>query len=176
MNLTASYSKGQMKIQQMAFVLVATLIFFVMVALFYFSIQMRTIRQEATTLESERASADVAKLSSTAEFAWKAGISAREDCPNCIDLDKALALKFLGGYNSLWKFDYLTIRKTYPFTNETIECTLANYPNCNTITIVSKKVGTPASAIVPLCRWINEANGYRKCDIGIIIATGEGIG
>lgn len=38
--LNVNYSRGQMKIQQMAFVLVITMIFFAMVGVFYASIRV----------------------------------------------------------------------------------------------------------------------------------------
>ena len=43
-------SKGQMKIQQMAFVLVALMIFFAIVTLFYFSIRVQVLQKDVVTL------------------------------------------------------------------------------------------------------------------------------
>lgn len=164
MHYYASYSKGQLKVQQMAFVLVALAILFGMVLLLYFSITLRSMGKEALELNREEAGELVKSIASSAEF----GLS---DCPNCVDLDKLMLLKYRNSYKEFWNLDYLRIDKIYPIANEK-ECELSNYPECSTITLIKKEVGSPSSAFVSLCRWERE---YRKCELGRIYASGKGL-
>jgi len=169
MRLRAKYSKrGQMKIQQMAFVLVAIFIFFGMVALFFISIRTSALRASGEKFREGLAREAVAKMATTPEFLV-------EGCSNCLDMDKALAIKEIEGYGELWGFDYVMIERLYPPSEER-ECTRENYPDCNKITIVQKgEIGIPNSAFVSLCRQINTGvgRGYMKCEIGRIHVTGE---
>ena len=165
--LHASCSKkGQMKIQQMAFVLVALMIFFVIVTLFYFSVRVKTLEQNANTLKEESTKELVRKLASSPELSWSRG------CDNCIDMDKAMLLKDRKSYVDFWNLDYLAIEKVYPKTSG--DCTIATYPNCNKIIIVGTNIGIPSDAFVSLCR-LEGNGGYEKCELGRIYATGKGI-
>ncbi len=165
--LIARYSKGQMKIQQMAFVLVALMIFFGMIALIYFSIEIKTLRGDAESLQKEEAKELVRKLASTPEFAWVS-----QKCAYCIDLDKVMMLKSRGSYKGFWNLDFLRIEKVFPQSQG--ECERATYPNCNTITILDKEnYGSPYTAYVSLCHWEQEKGGYTKCELGRIHASGK---
>ena len=162
--------KAQVKIQQMAFVLVALLIFFAIVALFYFSIASKGLKQSASSLREDEAKELIRKLSSSPEFSFTAST-----CANCIDLDKALLMKYRQSYQEFFNLDFLQIEKLYPESKK-IECDKTNYPDCNTITIVdSKEIGTPKTAFVSLCRWEQEKGGYFKCELGRIYASGKAI-
>jgi len=160
--------KAQMKIQQMAFVLVAIMIFFVLVGLLFISIRVGALNKSAQTLKDESARELVRKLSNTPEFIWS-------DCPGCVDGDKLLVLKEnVGNYKDIWKLDYLTLEFVYPSKDKT-ECNLINYPNCNKITLIngSGEYGLSSSAYVSICSWDKE--GYTKCELGKLSASGEGI-
>src|SRR3989344_366257 len=101
------YSKGQMKIQEMAFVLVAIFIFFALVALLYFSIRLSGLRQSAQMSNDDQAREMVKKIASMPEFS-------SPECDSCIDLDKALIVKNKVVYNNFWELDYLKIERVYP--------------------------------------------------------------
>jgi hypothetical protein len=161
--------KGQMKIQEMAFVLIAIIIFFAMVALVYFAIRLSTMTADVTTLREESARALARKLADIPEFSWA-------ECSGCVDADKILALKGKAAYKGLWDVDYLMVEKVYP-NSSYIECTAANYPNCRTITIVNatKNYGIPASAFVTLCRYEASEGGYVKCELGKIHVSAKAI-
>ncbi len=171
MNLTASYSKkAQLKIQQMAFVLAAIIIFFAIVSILYLSISLRGLRGAASSLNEQEASELVRKLASTPEFSFE-----QNDCSNCIDLDKVLLLKSRQSYKEFWNLDFLKIEKVYP-SQASLECEKSNYPDCSTITIIGKEdFGSPKSAFVSLCRWEQEKGGYTKCELGVIYASGKDI-
>ena len=165
--------KGQAKIQEMAFVLIAIIIFFAMVALVYFSIRLYSLRGEATTLGEETARETVRKLSDIPEFSW-----AKSGCSNCIDLDKVLALKGMiadGTYKDFWDLDYLAIRRIYP-ERTAGECTSSNYLDCTTISLINKTAdyGSPVSAFVALCGFDAGSNGI-KCELGKIYASAKTI-
>ncbi len=159
--------RGQIKIQQMAFVLVAFVLFFALVAVFYFSIKLGSLREEASTIRHEQAQAVVKKLSSTAEFSWTV-----DDCSSCVDLDKVFALKNRTAYKGFWgnSISLIQVRKIYPYsdTNANKECNSGNYPNCNLITLLSKNENyTSDEAFVALCRF--DADIGVKCELGKII-------
>lgn len=161
--------KAQLKIQQMAFVLVALVIFFAIVSLFYFSFSIKDIKDKAGSLEGEKAKELVRKLASTPEFAYTSS-----GCLNCLDLDKLFVLKDRSSYSKFWDLDFLQIEKVFPSEKE--ECTKANYPNCKTITLIkNQEIGSPASAFVSICYWENEKGGYQKCELGRIYASGKNL-
>ena len=167
MSFYANYfRKGQMKIQEMAFVLIAIMIFFALVALFYFTIRMNELKGTAATLQEDAARAAVQTLASSPEFGWTA-----TECSNCVDMDKLMAIKNLSEYKKFWGLDYLKIERVYPIGNG--ECTAGNYPTCASITLIPKSnFGTPPSAFVSLCRYdFKEGQSYARCEIGKIYAT-----
>jgi len=163
----ANYTKGQLQIQQMAFVLVALVIFFAMVALVYFSMRTSDLKNEALALREKEAAELAFAFSSSSEFSWAAA-----GCSQCVDFDKVLMLKEKKDYKNFWNLAYLSVEKIYP-AGELIECTRANYPNCTTITIINKTgfYGSPKGAFVSICRQESARESYVKCEIGKIYAT-----
>ncbi len=150
----------------MSFVLVAIMVFFGLVALLYISIRMSSLKQDVNVLAQDEAMAMVRKIASSPELAFSV-----RDCPNCLDMDKAIALKSLTSYKNFWNLNYLRIDKVYPVQSG--ECTGANYPNCQSITLIEKdNFGSPPFAFVALCRQAFE-NGehYPKCELGRVYAT-----
>ena len=163
-------TKGQVKIQQMAFVLVALMIFFGIASLFYFSIRTANLRGDVEDLRESEAQELVRKLAGTPEFSF----TSAGDCAFCIDADKALVLKDRQGYSGFWGLDYIQIEKLYPGFEG--ECTKGNYPSCGTITVVGKeRFGTTVGSFVSLCRWENTGGGYAKCELGKIYVSAEDI-
>jgi hypothetical protein len=162
------YTRGQLKIQEMAFVLVAIVIFFALVSLAYFSIRINSLDKDVGALKEDEAKEIVKKISGVPEFSFA------EDCINCIDLDKVFVLKSRKSYQDFWNLDYLAIEKIYPPGQG--ECTSGNYPNCKSITIInSSDYGTAYNAYVSLCRHEFKEGGYYKCELGKIYVAGEGI-
>lgn len=159
-------SKGQMKIQEMAFVLVAIMILMGMVAVAYLTLRVNGLKNENSLSRDEAAQETVVKLAGTPEFAFTA-----YDCFNCVDLDKLLFLKDRKSYKNFWDFDYLAVEKIYPAGEG--ECTSANYPNCKTITIVNetKSFGSVDSAFVSICHYEDQKGGYVKCEMARIMAS-----
>lgn len=165
--------RGQLKVQQMAFVLVALIIFFSMVALFFFSVSYSGLQKDAETLREKDVIETVRKMSGTPEFAS----TSAGDCNSCIDLDKVLMLKERESYKGFWKnIALLQVSRVYPVYGDEIECTKENYPECGTITLVNEnKDFRGHKAFVALCRY-EEVEGYNKCEMGKIIMAFENVG
>ena len=163
---------GQIKIQQMAFMLIAVTIFLVMAGLFIFVIRFSSLQDTADLLEERNALLLVSKIADSPEFSC--GNAFGQPRSNCIDTDKVMALKSrLQDYSGFWGIDGLEIRWTYP-QNTGEECTLENYPSCNKITILAPGQGIGKENFVSLCRKEQEQNSslvYDKCDLGRIIVT-----
>lgn len=143
--------KGQLKIQQMAFVLIAVTLFFVIVGLFVLTISFSGIKESADILKEENALVLVSRLADSPEFSC--GNVFEETNINCVDADKLIALKNnLGGYSNFWDVEGIKVRKIYPESGSETECHGGNYLECNVITLISSDEGTGVSNFVSLCR------------------------
>lgn len=166
--------KAQLKIQQMAFMLLAVTLFFVLVGIFVLTFKFAGLKDTATGLEEENAIKLVAKLANSPEFSC--GESFGSTRINCIDADKAMALKENAEkYSKFWGVSNIEIRRIYPDTNSEIICDQSNYPNCNIIRIKQEDVsGFEVSNFVSLCRKdVFEEIIYDRCEIGKIIISYE---
>lgn len=155
--------KSQIKIQEMAFMLVAIILFFILVGLFAASIIYKNLHEQATQLEEEKTLSAISNLAGTAEFVCTG------NRPNCIDEDKLMALIGKKSYESYWPFTSLRVVKFSGFNKEEknfIECNIQNYPNCDVFEIYDKKVNEDViHSFVALCRVEFEQNPYEKCEI-----------
>lgn len=165
MLLRVGSSRGQMKIQQMAFVLIALVLFLVLAGLFVLTISSSSLRQKAELQREAQALEQVRKLATSPEFSF----TSSGDCESCIDLDKVFALKERASYKGFWKLPLIKIIKT---GEDLVECSELNYPNCGAITLANQtqNVVAPRGAFVALCRHTNK--GY-SCEMGKIIAGFE---
>ena len=105
--MTVKNKIGQLKIQQMAFMLVAVFLFFSLVLLFYFKISLGDVGKTARDLEIQKAEGMVEKLASSPELIF-------EGRPNSIDADKLMVLKSERKFKELWDVNGIIIRKIYP--------------------------------------------------------------
>ncbi len=157
----------------MAFVLVALMIFFGMVALVYFSFSISNLKQNAQELKDKEGIEIVKKISTSPEFVFGG-----RDCSSCVDFDKILILKETAKYKKFWNLDYLTVEKV---SNKTfiIECNRFNYPNCDVVTVVNEteNFGSVNVAFVTLVRWDSSlgAGGGFKYELGKIYASGRNL-
>lgn len=163
-SLDVMRSKGQMQIQQMAFVLVATVVFFVIVGIFYISFRFSSINQNVGDLKKQGVIETVRGISGSPEFSW----NSFEDCPGCIDLDKVFVLKNRPTYKNFWgDIPLMKVERVYPLYNST-ECNEQSYPRCNEITFVDNGNYEAYEAFVSLCRYEGESEQVR-CDLGKVI-------
>ncbi|MEK6906362.1 MAG: hypothetical protein AABW81_01935 [Nanoarchaeota archaeon] len=165
--------KGQLKLQQMIFMIVAVTLLFSIVGLFFVSLALSGIKEDAIMLEEKNAMLLVTKLANSPEFSC--GDSFGGTRINCLDLDKAMALKEnIAKYSNFWGVSTIEIRKIYPAERETI-CENSNYPDCNVLKLFSKEQnGFSISNFVALCRKeSNNGQIYDKCELGKIIVSYE---
>ena len=166
---------AQMKIQQMAFMLIAVMIFFALVGLIILTIGFSGLKEKATNLQEENAMLLVSKLANSPEFSCGQAFESKE---NCIDLDKTFVLKKnIDKYKNFWGVSGIEIIKIYP-ENKNLVCTNANYPDCDTLELIPKATGISAENFVSLCR--KEYNSetsiiYDKCELGKILVKYEKI-
>lgn len=163
--------KAQLKIQEMAFFLIAIVLFFVLVGIFVISIVFSNLSKDATSLAEARTLSSITNLADSAEF------SCGE--PNCVDEDKIMGLMQNKDYENFWPFSSLSVLKNSGFNKteeEMIKCTLANYPNCDLIEIYNKNVKNERaiSNFVALCRVeVENTYQYKKCEIAKLVAGTE---
>lgn len=165
--------KGQIKIQQMAFMLMTIFILFVIIGVIVISIKTASLKQAATEYAREEALTLVSKLANSPEFSC--GNSYGNQKSDCVDFDKAMALKNnINNYKELWSVTNIEIRK---LPNENVLCTEENYPDCDTLQIINNTVsGYSVSNFVSICYKINDGNEVlNKCDLGKIIVSYEEI-
>jgi uncharacterized protein (UPF0333 family) len=165
--------KGQLKIQQMAFMLMAITLFFVMVGMFVLVFRFSKLKESATILEEKNALLLVTKLANSPEFSCGASFGGNKI--NCIDSDKIMSLKDnIEKYSGFWGVAEIEIRKVYP-NNENI-CTTTNYQNCGIIKLFSRKVNSlpPISNFVSLCKkeFYND-EVYDKCELALLMVSSE---
>ena len=166
--------KGQMKIQQMAFMLIAVTLLFILVGVFFLSIRLYNLKKVATNLEEKDAMLLVSKLANSPEFSC--GNVFGSSRTSCVDFDKLIALKYRVDEDSeLWGVAKIELRKIYPSGGNTL-CSESNYPDCDILNILDKDVNTlPAvSNFVSLCR--KESNGiniYDKCELARLMISSE---
>ena len=163
---------GQMKIQQMAFMLLAVFLFFVLIGMMILSFKFSNLKEEAAILEEKNALLLVSKLSNSPEFSCGEAFGTTK--VNCIDMDKVFVLKqYIGDYANFWGVENIEIRKIYPSLAGEFVCDNENYPDCNIIRLISDTpTGVGISNFVALCR-IEEGNPI--CDLGKIIVSYETI-
>jgi hypothetical protein len=165
---------GQMKIQQMAFMLMAVTLFFVLAGMFVLVIRFAGLKESAALIEEENALLLVTKLANSPEFSC--GEAFGSSRINCIDADKVMMLREnIARYVGFWGVAKIEIRRIYPDKGDEI-CNSANYKDCGVIEVLSKDVNLlpPSSNFVSLCRK-EELNGeiYDKCELAQLIVSSE---
>jgi len=169
-----SDKRGQLKIQQMAFMLMAITLFFVLVAMYVLVIKFSGLKESATELEEKNAMLLVTKLANSPEFSCGAAFGSNRI--NCVDADKAMMLKEnMYKYINFWGVSNIEIRKIYPRADSDVICNLGNYPDCNIIKMLPKEItGYDMSNFISLCR--KEFSGdevYDKCELAKIMVSYE---
>ena len=165
--------KGQMKIQQMIFVIIAVTLLFVLVGMFFLSINLSNVKQTATNLAEENSMLLVSKLANSPEFSC--GNSFGSSRTNCVDFDKIIALEKDTDYLNFWGVAKIEVRKIFPDEGNKL-CDENNYPNCGIVNILDRNVKTLpySSNFISLCR--KETDGkiiYDKCELALLLIASE---
>lgn len=165
-------NKGQLKIQQMSFMLIAVTLLFALAGMFILSIFFSGLKEEATNLEEKNAITLSMVIANSPEFSC--GYSYGTEKIACIDTDKVIKLKEnIDKYKNFWGTDTnIEIRKIYPITTDDVDCNIRNYPNCNIINLKDEEIEGGYSNFALLCRKeVFEGQAYNKCDLGKIIIS-----
>jgi hypothetical protein len=153
--------KGQLKIQEMAFVLVALVVLFALAGLFFTSWRVHSLRGEVEALQEYGGGTLVRQLANTPEL--------QGSCQGCISFDKAWALATLRiPLAEQWNVDYLSIQL---LGNEQ-SCTAGSFPNCGSLSLVNGSAyGTAQRAFAAVCYWDASLN-QERCSLGMVFASG----
>lgn len=164
---------GQLKIQQMIFMIIAVTLLFVLVGVFFLSINLSQIKKTATNLAEENSMLLVSKLANSPEFSCGTAFGTSRN--NCIDFDKIISLQKNTDYLNFWGVAKIEVRKIFPDQGDKI-CDEKNYPNCGIVNILDRnvKILPYSSNFVSLCR--KESDGkiiYDKCELALLLIASE---
>jgi len=153
--------KAQLKIQQMAFMIVAVFFFFLLIGMAYLSYQFASVKTKYADLQKEEAIRSLETLTNMPELSCSESFL-------CIDEDKLYALSVKGGYDELWPVASIKVYKIYPsFKGSTqVKCPDAN---CNYYLVYDsgQKSVEEYASFVSLCKKVREGGyTYNKCEIG----------
>ena len=165
--------RSQLKIQEMAFMLLGVFLFFTLVGVFALTIFYSGLQDEATRIAEERTLSAISSIADTPELNCIAAKS------NCVDGDKLIALTNTTLYGNFWPFSSLKVIKYSGFEKNESEltvCTFANYPDCDLFIVYDKKIRNERAiaSFVAFCRKEYE-NGYiyDRCELAKIIGGTE---
>ena len=157
---------GQMKIQQMAFMIVAVFLFFTLVGLFFVSWQSSSIKQGAGDLQKQQALSSLEVIAGMSEL----------NCDNteglCLDEDKLNVLTGNGNlsssYSEFWPVSSIKVYKIYPSfdVSGVVKCPALG---CNYWKVYdSGQANTEEFAgYVNICKRLRQGGyNYDKCEIG----------
>lgn len=171
--------KAQMKIQQMSFMLLAVFLFFALVGMVVVTVMLSDIQNSATALKEQNADLMASIIAGSPEFSCEEAYGSVKT--DCVDFDKVMALKQnINKYTKFWGVTNIQVRIIYPpylINNQQkdVECTVANYPNCDFINVISSSSsGYDISNYVAVCRKeIYQGSIVNKCEMGQIILRYE---
>ena len=99
--------KGQLQIQQLAFMIVAIFLFFIIVGLFFLNVSMGNIKGSAQDLKTQKAISFLSTIPPMTEF--------NGGCSNCVDKDKLKAFAYFSEeYKQFFPLDSLRAIRVYP--------------------------------------------------------------
>jgi hypothetical protein len=157
---------GQMKIQQMAFMIVAVFFFFMLVGLFFINWQFKDVRGSFEELQKEQA------ISALSVIADMPELNCEDRVDLCLDEDKLKVMSgnFSNAYLDLWPVASVKVYKVYPAFSEQVECPALN---CNYYDIFDNGQTNlkEYSTYVSICNRVKETGYvYDKCGVGKLVA------
>lgn len=164
--------RGQVKIQQMAFVMLAVTLLFVLVGMFFLAGFLSGLRDRATEIREDDARLLASKLANSPEFSCSKDLLVSD----CIDFDKLMALKnHAEEYGDFWGVKKLSVIKAHPAPSSSpVECNQGNYPDCDYVELIPGEESVGVSGFAALCRKeIFNGRGYDRCEIARIIVGYE---
>src|SRR3989344_1199438 len=155
-------AKGQLKIKQMSFMLLAVVSFFIIAGLFFLSFSFSNLKGKVSELNQEESISLAARLAGSTEF----GCVGKD---YCISTDKLLVIKSMPAYSSLFDVSRIEVQK---IGNQSRECNFGNYPDCEVFKITNNNDSNQISTSIfaSLCRKEYEnGNVYDKCELGKLL-------
>ena len=157
--------RGQMKIQQMAVMIVAVFFFFILVGLFFLGIVFRDVKGGAEDLQRAQAISSLGVIADMPELNYDSSWSMSLD----EDKLRIMSGEFGGGYNSFWPVAFIGVYKVYPRFDEVVECPGVG---CNYYSIYDSGQSNVKtySAYVSICKKVRESGStYDECEIGKLV-------
>lgn len=160
--------KAQMKIQETAFVLLAIVLLFSLVFMFYLRLHSSKLAKEAAELQQKQAISLLNKVAAMPELRCSESLSsdfATEVL--CIDEDKleSMTESFTEDYKNMWKgLREAKIVEIYPASEIKKEFVL--YKGSG-----KEKEYRTYSTFVPLCKMEHNGVGWYRCNVGMISIT-----
>lgn len=157
---------GQMKIQQMAFMIIAVFLFFMLVGLFFINWQFKDVKGSYAELQKDQA------ISSLSVIAGMPELNCEDRVDLCLDEDKLKVMSgnFSDAYLDLWPVASIKVYKVYPAFEESVECPALN---CNYYDIYDGGQTNlkEYSTYVSICNRVKESGYvYDKCGVGKLVA------
>lgn len=156
------FTKAQMEIQQMAFMIIAVFIFFALVGLFFITIQVSRLNSNAAELEKEQAVSSIRVIADMPELIFDSGSSMTID----EDKVKVMVSNFGEKYENFWPVASVELYKIYPAFDEVIECPSSN---CNYYNIFDNGQTNVQkySSFISICS--EQKSVQPRCDIGKLV-------
>jgi len=156
---------GQMKIQQMAFMVMGVFFFFILVGLFFVNIQFKDVKKSVEQLEEEQA------ISSLKVIADMPELSCGSRDSLCVDEDKLRVMSgSLGSdYESFWPVASVGVYRVYPAFSSVVKCPGAG---CNYFEIYDggQSDVRKYSTYVSICKKLKEDGYvYDRCEVGKLV-------
>ncbi len=159
------HNKGQLKIQQMAFMIVAVFFFFALVGLFFLSYYSRTLVGSAEQLSKEQAISSLGVLTDMTELS----------CGYlCLDVDKLVVMSG-EDYEDVWPVASIKVYKVFPAFEREIKCP-GNDCNYYDVYDSGQEDVKEYSTFVSLCQTIRIGVIYEQCDIGKLVVGVKDVG
>lgn len=158
--------RGQMKIMQMSFMIIAVFIFFVLVGLFFFRISLSNLGKNAEQLQREDVISSLGVIAGLGEFSYSS------DKNLAIDEDKldVMVGDLENNYFDFWPVASIEFYKIYPSPEKLIKCPAEN---CNYYNIYDSGQSNieKYSSYVSICKRVKEFGSvYDRCEVGKIVA------
>jgi hypothetical protein len=156
-----------MKIQQMAFMIVAVFFFFILVGLFFLGWQYKSLRGSYESLEAEQAISAMNSIIDLTELNCEA------DRSLCLDEDKLQVMVRKQSYSEIWPVASIKVYKVYPKFDSVVKCPSSD---CNYYEIYDSGQENlkSVSTYVSLCKKKSEQGYvYDDCEIAKIVVGQE---
>ncbi|MBT7102227.1 hypothetical protein HN935_01825 [archaeon] len=156
---------GQMKIQQMAFMIMAVFLFFILVGLFFIGIQFKDVRGTAAQLQKDQAISSLRVIADMPELNYDSSETMT------VDEDKLVVMSsnFSGAYNVFWPVASVGVYKIYPAFDSVKKCPGLG---CNFYDIYDSGQSNVKtySTYVSICKRVREeGSAFDRCEVGKLV-------